>query len=446
MQGFVAARKLFFDGKVRRLAGEGLTAMADHELRLVLNDELHGRPGLPVKAPARITHLAFTLGENDPSPLAHLATLCLGLGLKQPGPAAHHHAVEFANGLLKFERHGEFYRISVTQEGRNLKQEAIASLPEGWVAELPGKRLVAIHTHILAKSSPAPSDASLKALFGHDEIACSAVNQGKATVWTDFRIGADGYTRMLIHDHGLTPMRMGRLTRRLHEIETYRMMALLGLPLARQLQRQIKPLEAALSATISNMLSAQGAAEDSKLLDGLTAIARDVEELSNQSSYRFAATRAYSALVAKRVQELGEERVLSYQRLGVFLDRRFSPAMATCNAVGARISDLATRSERASNLLRTRVDIMLETQNQHLLRSVDRNARQQLLLQQTVEGISVVAISYYAISIAAKLIEGAGNYLPALDVKLAELISIPVIIAAVGFGIWRVHRKLSGTD
>jgi uncharacterized membrane-anchored protein len=420
--------------------------MADHELRLVLNDELHGRPGLPVRAPARITHLAFTVSEGDADPLAHVATLCLGLGLKQPNALAHHHAVEFANGLLKFERHGEFYRISVTSEGKSLKHEAIASLPERWVVDLPGKRLVAIHTHILAKSSPSPTEANLKALFGHDEMASSAVNQGKATVWSDFRIGADGYTRVLIHDHGLTPMRMGRLTRRLHEIETYRMMALLGLPLARQLQHQIRPLEAALSTTIANMLSAKGADEDSKLLDGLTAIARDVEELSNLSSYRFSATRAYSALVAKRILELGEERVMSYQRLGVFLDRRFSPAMATCTAVGDRINSLALRSERASNLLRTRVDIMLETQNQHLLRSVDRNARQQLLLQQTVEGISIVAISYYAISIAAKLIDGLGSYLPGLDTKLAELISIPVIIAAVALAIWMVHRRLTAKE
>lgn len=418
--------------------------MADHELRLVLNDELHGRPGLPVKAPARITHMAFTVSEGDADPLPHVVALCLGLGLKQPSPTAHHHAVEFADGLFKFERHGEFYRISVTSVGKALKHEAIAILPEGWVAELPGKRLVAIHTHILAKSSPSPSEANLKALFGHDEMASSAVNQGKATVWSDFRIGDDGYTRMLIHDHGLSPMRMGRLTRRLHEIETYRMMALLGLPLARLLQQKIKPLETALSATIANMLSVRGSEEDSKLLDGLTAIARDVEELSNQSSYRFAATRAYSALVTKRIQELGEDRVMSYQRLGVFLDRRFSPAIATCNAVADRINSLALRSERASNLLRTRVDIMLETQNQHLLRSVDRNSRQQLLLQQTVEGLSIVAISYYAISIAAKLIEGLGRYLPWLDIKLAELISIPVIIALVALGIWRVHRKLTG--
>ena len=416
--------------------------MVDHELRQMLNDELHGRPGLPVKAPARITHLAFTLSEGDAAPVAHVAALCLGLGLRQPVPGSLHHAVEIAGGLLKFERHGEFYRISVTSEGKGQKAEAVARLPERWVAELPGKRLVAIHTHILAKSSAPPTDAELKKCFGHEEIACSGVNQNKATVWTDFRIGADGYTRILIHDRGLSPMRMGRLTRRLHELETYRMMALLGLPLARQLQRELGPLEKALSSTIAGMLSAKGSEEDNKLLDGLTAIARDVEELSNRSSFRFAAARAYAALVTKRLTELGEERVFNYQRLGVFLDRRFSPAMATCNAVGERIAGLAQRSERASNLLRTRVDITLETQNQQLLRSMETRGRQQLMLQQTVEGLSVVAISYYSIGIVSKLIEGLSHYAPWLDGRLAEIISVPLIIAAVWMCVSRLRRRI----
>ena len=416
--------------------------MVDHELRQMLNDELHGRPGLPVKAPARITHLAFTLSDGDPPPLAHVSALCLGLGLRQPMPGALHHAVEFAGGLLKFERHGEFYRISVTAEGKGLKTEAVASLPDRWVAELPGKRLIAIHTHILAESSAPPSDADLKKYFGHEEIACSSVNQNKATVWTDFRIGADGYTRILIHDRGLSPMRMGRLTRRLHELETYRMMALLGLPLARHLQRELGPLEKALSSTIASMHSARGTGEDNKLLDELTTIARDVEELSNRSSFRFAAARAYSALVSKRLAELGEERVMNYQRLGVFLDRRFSPAMATCTAVAERIAGLAQRSERASNLLRTRVDITLETQNQQLLRSMETRARQQLMLQQTVEGLSVVAISYYSIAILSKVIEGLSHYVPWLDEKLAEIISVPLIIAAVWMFVSRLRRRI----
>ena len=157
------------------------------------------------------------------------------------------------------------------------------------------------------------------------------------------------------------------------------MMALLAFPLARQLQLEIGPLERSLAETIDGMLSAKGPEEDARLLARLSAIARDVEEMSNRSSYRFAAARAYSSLVSKRIAELGEERVPNCQRLGVFLDRRFSPAMTTCSAVTERIAGLAARSERASNLLRTRVDIALEGQNQQLLRSMEQRAHQQLI-------------------------------------------------------------------
>ncbi len=416
--------------------------MQEHHLRQELNDEVHGRPGLNVKAPSRITHLACTIKQDDPDPLEHVKKLCDALGLKPPKDGVPHHAVEFNGGTLKYERHGEFYRLSIIASGSASKGEAIALLPLGWLDNLPGERLVAIHTHILEKSAKAPTAASLRSIFGHEQLASSATNQSLAHVWTDFRIGSDGFTRMIVHDLGLSNMRLGRLVRRLHEIETYRMMALLAYPLARDLQRELGPLEAAVSATINGILRAKSADEDTQLLTQLSAVSRDIESLSSRSSYRFAAARAYTALVNKRFAELNEERVLSYQRLEVFLERRFSPAMATCSAVSDRIADLANRCERASNLLRTRVDIALEGQNQKLLVSMEAHARQQFLLQQTVEGLSVVAISYYAISIIGLIVKHSGKWLPGIDSALLNLIGIPVVILAVWWLVRRMRRRI----
>jgi len=416
--------------------------MIDHELRLVLNDELHGRPGMAVTAPCRITHLAFTVDDGGGEPLNAITRLCDALGVKPPQTGAVHHTAELHGGSLKYEQHGEFYRISIIADGESGKGEAIALLPLGWLDTLPGKRLVAIHTHILAQSAPAPTPQSLTALFHDGEVAGSLVTRGGATVYTDFRIGDDGYTRMLVHDHGVQPLRLGRVARRIHEIETYRMMALLAFPLARQLQKELGPLEKALAQTIDGMLAAQAPDEDARLLGELSHIARDVEEMSNRASYRFAAARAYAALVAKRVAELGEDRVANCQRLGVFLDRRFSPAMTTCQAVGERISGLAARTERASNLLRTRVDIALEAQNQRLLRSMESRSRQQVMLQETVEGLSVVAISYYSIAIVSKVFEALGPYVPALESKAAMLVAIPVILGLVWLGLRRIHARV----
>jgi len=415
--------------------------MRDHELRYALNDELHGRPGLPVTAPARITHLAFTIGEGDADPLSHVRLLCDALGVKPPAAGAAHHSAEIAGGQIKYERHGEFYRVSVVAEGGPERGEALALLPVGWVDGLPGQRLVGIHTRIMAASEQGPDVAALVELFGHEDLAGSRTSGGQATVWTDFRIGPDGYTRILVHDHGLSPLRLGRVVRRIHEIETYRMMALLALPMARKVQGELARLERAVSTVTADMLSARESHEDAELLTELSRIARDVEEVSSRTSYRFAAARAYAALVDKRIAELGEEKVMSFQRIGVFLDRRFSPAMATCQAVSDRIRSLAERSERASNLLRTRVDIALEAQNQQVLKSMEKRGQQQLRLQETVEGLSVVAISYYLIGILAKLIEGVGEYAKA-DTKLVSLLSIPVIVFLVWYGVRRLRKHI----
>ena len=416
--------------------------MQDHELRHVLNDEIHGRPGLAVIAPARITHLAFTLPPGGGNPLAHVIKLCDAFGVKPPAEGARHHSAELASCLFKYERHGEFYRISVTAKNTRRKQEAIALLPLGWIDELPGKRLVAIHTEVMSKDMKPPAPAFLKKYFGHDDLAGSHVSHGRATIWTDFKIGDDGYTRMLVHDRGVTPLSLGRVSRRIHEIETYRMMALLAFPLALELQKKLGGLEKSLAETIEGMLSAQNADDDAALLTRLSTTARDVEDVSNRSSFRFAASRAYAALVDKRVAELGEERVVNCQRIGVFLDRRFSPAMNTCLAVAARISDLANRSERASNLLRTRVDIALEGQNQKLLRSMEQRARQQLMLQETVEGISVVAISYYLFNIVAKFVGGAAEYYYGAPVKFPDWVLVPVILGLVWWAIRRLRHRI----
>lgn len=416
--------------------------MLDHELRHILNDEIHGRPGLAVVAPARITHLAFTLTKEDSDPLLQVTKLCDAFGVKAPLEGARHHSADLVNGLFKYERHGEFYRISVTAQYTRKKFEAISLLPMGWIDELPGKRLVAIHTEVMSRDMKVPTPQFLKKYFGHEDLAGSKVSHGRATVWTDFKIGDDGYTRILIQDKGLTPLSLGRVSRRIHEIETYRMMALLAFPLALELQARLGSLEKSLSETIEGMLSTHGIDEDARLLTSLSTTARDVEEMSNRSSFRFAAARAYSALVTKRVVELGEERAVNYQRIGVFLDRRFSPAMTTCFAVAERIADLARRSERASNLLRTRVDIALEDQNQQLLRSMEARTRQQLMLQETVEGISVVAISYYLFNIVAIFVNGGAEYFFGEGVSFPDWALVPVILLLVWWGIRRLKRRI----
>lgn len=418
--------------------------MIDHPLRQTLNDELHGRAGAPLPAPARLSHMAFTLGRDDADPLAAIRTIAEHFDQPPPKPGTFHHGVKIPGGFLRYERHGEFFRVSIVATDKiKADRESDSLVPKEWLATLPGHRLVAIHTHVLPASKMVVSESTAVKFFGHNDLAASHVSQGLATIWTDFRIGPDGFSRILIRNSKLSPHRLGRVVRRIHEIETYRMMALLALPTARQTQAALSSLEAALSDTVQNMPQARSAEDDAALLRSLTTISRDVEELSNTTSYRFAASRAYAAIVEKRIAELGELRVNSFPRIGIFLDRRFSPAMTTCNAVTQRLAALAGRCERASNLLRTQVDIALEAQNQALLRSMDKRAKQQLMLQETVEGLSVVAISYYLIGIVMKFVESLAEIWPALGIKVISLAVIPATVAAVWLSLRRLRQKFA---
>lgn len=409
----------------------------DHPLRLALNDELHGRPALAVSSPAAVSHFAFT-GADPAAARAQLAKLCRRFGALAPADDASFHRFE-ADGLsVKWELHGEFYTFTVSTPGaaaQAFNAPAAARLPAGFLASLPGERLVALNIAILkGKARP-----DLARLFGHDDLAGSRVTGGSATVFMDFRIGTDGFSRALLHDHSLGPARLSRLVRRIVEIETYRMMALLSFPVARQLQSPLTRLEKRLTA----LVSAERKGEEQALLAELQSAHREIEEISNASNFRFAAARAYSALVKKRISELREERIEGLQRIETFLERRFAPAMSTCEAAERRLNALAGRFERAGNLLRTRVDIALEAQNQSLLASMEASSRRQLRLQQTVEGLSVVAISYYGLNILSKVLEGAEalHWLP--DPRIAEAIAAPFLVAAVWLLIRRLRAHLT---
>jgi uncharacterized membrane-anchored protein len=342
----------------------------DPELRNELNDELHGRAGMPVTAPASIIHLTFTLATDEPNPVSAIIELCKVTKVKPPQPESLHFTLPLSHGHLRFERHGEFYRINLLSKTGS-SPDPLMGLPPKWLDQLPGERLVAINTTLVQKVKSKTIDSLATKMFGHDDVAASIIGQGEATIWMDFRIRADGFTRILVENANMSPLRMGRALRRIHEIETYRMMALLALPVARKLLPEISRLEHQLDRTIEAMTQGQGAEQDATLLERLSATSRDVESISSRSNYRFSASRAYSTLVSKRIAELNEERVKNHQRIGVFVDRRFSPAMATCQAVADRITSLAQRCERASNLLRTRVDIALEGQNQQLLSTMN---------------------------------------------------------------------------
>jgi uncharacterized membrane-anchored protein len=415
----------------------------EYALRHLLHGEVHARPHELLETPFEALHMVFLVG-SDASPIGdrnHLANLCERLGVPPLVPAGNFHVLDFPGFRLRWERHTEFSTWTLIRLGgfeRPFESNLMALLPEEWRKAIPGRLLLSAR---LALESADREPEELEQYFMPSPRVGSRVMGGAATIWTDFRLHGDGMGRFLVHDWGLSKGQSGRLVQRLFEIETYRMMALLALPSARDASPAAAKIDRDLKAIIAELASPEPS-DDRKLLERLTQLAAEGERLGSATAYRFSAAEAYYALVKSRIEELREERIPGVQNLGEFMERRLAPAMATCQSTSQRLEDLSSRIARAGDLLRTRVDIALEEKNRDLLHSMNRRAKLQLRLQETVEGLSIAAISYYLVGLVGYAAKGAKALGIHLDSDLIQGGSVPVVLLLVWWGLRRFKKRL----
>jgi uncharacterized membrane-anchored protein len=429
-------------------AAAGPRFPADHPERRLVADEVHARPYDALTTPERASHLAVLVepGERESERL-HLAALGARFGVSALAADANHFVASFGAFRLKWERHGEFSAYTVFVPGhspRPFSEPAIGFLPPEWVAAIPGRTIVAAHAKLVRAEAAPPDASALAEHFGANVAIGAEIGDGAGFAFTDFRIRDDGFVRFLVLDRGFTPRQAGRMLQRLFEIEAYRVLALLALPIARRDAPQVLEIERALETLTADIAREGGT--DELLLAELTRLAARVESATAGSRFRFSAARAYHELVRARIAELRERRIPGLQTIDEFMARRLSPAMATVESVARRFADLSERIARASALLSTRVDIARERQNQALLESMDRRARLQLRLQETVEGLSVAAITYYLVGLvgyAAKALKSAGL---GVEPDPVTGVAIPVVAVLAALGVRHVRRRIVATE
>lgn len=423
-----------------------MTKFREHALRYALSNEFHARPFALLEPPERASHFAMLSDASDEIAVReHLLALCERYGVAHPAEGAKHFGADFGPFRLKWERHTEFTTYTFFRQAAfddPFAKPVAGLVPAEWQGELPGELLVATHVAIEARDAPAPSAEALARFFVAESLCGSRPTGGAAEFWTDFQIHEDGFGRILIRDVGMGPRQAGRLVQRLLEIETYRSMAMLALPLAREVDPKVTAIEQGLAELLAQLKDVKTVEDERQLLDRLTRLSAEIEEISAKTAFRFSAARAYYALIEARVAKLREDRAEGLQPVSEFIERRLAPAMRTCDSIADRQEVLAERAARAANLLRTRVDIALEGQNRDLLTSMNRRARLQLRLQQTVEGLSVVAISYYVVGLVGYAAEAAKDAGVALEVGLVRGLSIPVVALIAWLVVRRVRRKV----
>jgi uncharacterized membrane-anchored protein len=417
-------------------------------MRLVLNQEVHARPYEWLEAPVYLANLAF-LSNDVETERALLRAYCAQHQIELSAPLENFFSASVGNTRLRWERHTEFssYTFMVSSGGETpFERSAVQMMPDGWLGQIPGQLLVAVDVVLEAEATGERPVEEVAALFGGNAVAGSVVIDEAATVYSDFHLHAHNRNRFLVQDRGLRQRQAGRLVQRLLEIETYRMLSLMGLPLAREVTPELAALENQLVALTERMTAASDMATDQGLLGELTSLAAQIEQIAARTEYRFSATEAYFALVNRRVGELRETRIPGVQTIAEFMERRLVPAVKTCDAVSKRVQGLSKRVSRASNLLRTRVDISMEAQSRDLLDSMNRRAELQLRLQETVEGLSVVVLSYCGVGLVGYLLKAIKAAGVSLNVDLLTGLSVPVVIGLVFFGVHRLRERVEGRD
>lgn len=408
-----------------------------HPQRNALHNELHSRPSMYFDAPAHVFHLAF-VDESDIA-TGIIQALCAAHP-STDDPAQPQGQIHIGTARLKWERHTEFLTLTMVMPGQHTPT---------W-PELPVILADIVQTHcgllINADQICVETEegwAGNLTHYGLQDPVGSILDGGKATAWSDLRLSDNGINRILIVNRSLDGRRLGRMVRRLLEIETYRMMASLTLPIAKSLGAELKQFDTEL-LELSDQ-NTQASVQDAKeLLTRITDLSARVLQTTARTRLRFSATQAYAQLVFERLSELRESRTGDCQQLGVFIERRFRPTVRYCASTDQRLSRISSAIVHLSELLQARVQVEMEEQNAQILKSLSTRADTQIKIQRAVEGLSIIAISYYLFSLLKLLYAGILVLGADISPRSAVIVGTPIaalLIAVIAHRIRDTKRN-----
>ena len=422
--------------------------LIDHPLRHATASELHARPFPHISAPARAAFFAYTSAQNDSgrreaADREHFLRLLDHYGVAHPANTESHFFGQLGEVWIKWENHTEFVTYTAFVDDlsdRAFDGSEFSIFPAAWQASLPGTTLSSTSIRVEEDQDTQSIKNKLEDWFVSESLAASRVLDSAAVIAGDYRMDDNGNMRFAVFVPASTGRRrVGRIVQRLNEIEVYKTMSMLGLMRARALSVELNSVDTNLSALVADLADDKVPAEDN--LNGLLKLSADLERHSAAVAYRFSASKAYAAIVAQRIEVLREAQFEGRQTFREFMMRRFDPAMRTVQALDSRLQDLISRAIRTGDLLRTRVDVERQTQNQELLSSMNRRADAQLRLQKTVEGLSVVAISYYATGLSLYVLAPFSGLIGISKAVLTAAV-VPLVVCSVYLTLRQIRKRI----
>jgi len=417
---------------------ESLPVFRKHMQHASAIGEVHSRPFPDIMKNRVIIHYAFMSEAGASVAHAVVAELCRSRGQSIPAPEMKYHEIAWGKGMLRWESHSEFSTFTYDAPATGKYCDKISNHPFGNGFQAPGALISATRIEVRELT---PANRKLLDRFDPDSLGVTQLEDEKSLLITDFRQDINGMTSWLLLEANMGPSRIGAYVKTAIELDTYRTLAMLGLPLARTLSQRLSTMEVETSRLTNEMKSASHD-QNEELLAKISTLAAELESDAAASLYRFGASRAYGNIVKDRIATFGYKAYSGYVDIGSYLDRSLPPAMRTCESVENRQANLSRKLARIANLLRTRVEIEIENQNRNLLASMNQRTQMQLRLQQTVEGLSVAAVSYYVVGLFYYASQAMEKFLPpGFNPKVATGLFVPVAMFAVWSVVRRIHRK-----
>ena len=432
--------------------------MREHPLRQQLLDEVHARTFSDFNGAGRFIRFVYlTERGDDQAIIDHINTYLSAQGQEEISAHSKFLQSDFGNFRLRIERHTEFVSVSIIEDGKTVKsglaedafdQGRLAYLPFQFIDQMPADIFHAIWLEVGGKPPPRFNQEKAKTMLESRAAPSDLIDDGAAQLVISFDADSKGFSRAVIFNQHMSAARLGRMVQRVVEMETYRFLAMLGFAKAQassgklsKLANNLSNLTRGLSKTIST-----GPSDDKPQIDlvkTLTNLSAQVEELYADTLYRMAATKAYREVFEARMAALQLNYLKDFQGIEGFIERRMTPAMQTCEAFSNRLDRVALRIERAGQLLQTQTEMQIQEQNRDLLQSMDKRALAQLRLQQTVEGLSIAALTYYGVGLVHYLAKGLPIEEWGGDLDIIKALAVPVVGISVFAVIRRTRRHIT---
>ena len=422
------------------------------DLRQSLSEELHARAFYDFDGAGRFIRFVYLVGNDDSAVLNYVNDYLRSRNLSPVQASEKFYRIELDGFALRVERHTEFLTISFVEKGLKVqtgiskdafREASLPHMPFAWARNAPTAVFHAIWVEVGGRPPTKLQQSDMLQVLDSRAVASNNFSDAAAQVHFAFDIDSAGYSRVVVFNKSIEAIRMGRIVQRIVEVETYRLLSLLGLATVKAYSTRLTDIEEVLNG-LTNDLANEIKKPDGQvqqLLTVLSSQAADVEDIYSRTSYRLSATKAYLGILTGRLERMQLTRLSGFQGVRGFLDRRMTPAMDSCAAFSERLASLSQRINRAGALLRTQTELVIQRQNRDLLQSMDQRAKHQLRLQQTVERLSIAAVTYYGVGLVGYIAVSLPIDQWGLSLSYIKAGAVPIIALAV----WMAIRKVKET-